>query len=149
MNSTIKYFKVTCKCGHTGTRRKYIPITFPVYAENACEAAAYARYKPRCKHHQKDCILEVKECTYDEYLDLIKLNRENPYLHCHCIQDQQLLHIEDQFVDEPNYVDEREIKFKNVQESSKTYYYGKKVIRNPKQYMKHVYNEQYIILEDY
>lgn len=35
-----KYYKVTCKCGHTGSKKTYIPITFPVVAINGKEAAS-------------------------------------------------------------------------------------------------------------
>lgn len=45
----VKYFAVTCKHGHHGTKR-YEPITFAVIAENALEACDIAKQMPGVKH---------------------------------------------------------------------------------------------------
>lgn len=88
MNS--KYYKVTCKCGHVG-RNKFIPISFPIMAQNGKDAAKLARYIPRVKHDRKDAILECKEITYEEYLQLKKINKKDPYLKCKNVQEQNLI----------------------------------------------------------
>lgn len=75
----IKYFSVTCKCGHVGGKKKFIPIKFPVKAESKKKAAEAARNIPRVKHHQA-CILDVREISYSDYLNLIEENNKDPYL---------------------------------------------------------------------
>lgn len=144
--NVLKYFKVTCKCGHTGSRKTYIPITFPVVANNGKEAASIAREKPRCKHHHKDCVQKVEQCTLNEFLDQIKENKNNPYLSCRNIQEQKMLGIEDQFVIEPKYSDEL-----NEEEdlNTKPYYYRKKKIKHPKKYMTNIYDYQSRLVEAY
>lgn len=84
----MKYFKVTCKCGHVG-RFNYIPISFAVIAENGKEASSKARQIPRVKHHQKKAILSCNEISYEEYRNLIEQNSENKYLKCRNIQQQR------------------------------------------------------------
>ena len=84
-----KYYSVTCKCGHVGAGRFYIPIEFGVVASSKKEAAEKGRWIPRCKHHHKDCILGVKEITRIEFLELNERNREDPYLKSHSIQEQR------------------------------------------------------------
>ena len=44
-----KYFAVTCRHGHFGTKR-YEPITFAIIADNAIEACDKARQMPGVKH---------------------------------------------------------------------------------------------------
>lgn len=85
-----KYYAVETKCGHVG-RGKYTIITFAISAENGKEAAKIGRWMPRVKHHHKFCILSVKEITYDEYLVLFEENKNNPYLQCESIQDQNAM----------------------------------------------------------
>lgn len=144
-----KYFKVTCKCGHTGSKKTYIPITFPVKAINGKEAASKARWIPRCKHHHKDCVQKVVECTYEEYIELIEINKTNPYLSCKCIQDQRRLNIESQFVEETQYIDIRGTNEFEKLSDNKAYYYGKKRIKHPKKYMSNIYTSQSRIMEIY
>ena len=84
---TNNYFAVTTKCGHVG-RGKYIIKTFAVEAANGKEAAKLGRWMPRVKHHNKLCILDVKKITYEVYLDLLKVNKDDPYMQCHNIQEQ-------------------------------------------------------------
>ena len=146
--SVVRYYKVTCKCGHTGSRRTYIPVTFPVVAENGREAAEKARYIPRCKHHHKDCILDVEECSYEEYVAQQKINKENPYLKCKSIQEQRLLDIEHLFVEDPHFheeVDDSDYEDKNY----RYYYLGKTKIKNPKKYMKNYYFNRTELMEAY
>jgi len=73
-------YAVLCKCGHVG-RDRYMPIWFPVIASSKREAAEIAREIPRVKHGHKDAIQELKQICLNEYLDLERRNREDPYLH--------------------------------------------------------------------
>lgn len=106
------YYKVICKCGHLG-RKKYIPISFPVKATSGKEAAAIARYFPRVKHEHKDAILMVKEMSYSEYLELIEINNNDPYLHCHSRREQnEICDLTARWINDPNYKDTKIIKAK-------------------------------------
>lgn len=78
-----KYFQVTAKCGHLG-RLRYIPINFAIYAENAHEAAQYAKRLPRVKKQCKDAILACVEITHEEYMALLDANRRESYLKAKC-----------------------------------------------------------------
>ena len=51
----MEFYLVTTKCGHVG-KGHYVPITFPIKAENGKEAAKIARMLPRVKHHHWDAI---------------------------------------------------------------------------------------------
>lgn len=86
----IKYYKVVCKCGHVG-RKHYIPVQFAVKAEDGREAAKKARNFPRVKHQHKNAILDVVKLDYEEYLELLELNRNDNYLNCHSKQEQNKL----------------------------------------------------------
>lgn len=86
----MRYYIVTTKCGHVG-KTKYIVIDFPVAAENGKEAAKKARSIPRVKHHQKDAIINVKEVSYDEYIERFKINDNDEYLKCSNRQEQNLI----------------------------------------------------------
>lgn len=137
MSIEKRYYEVECKCGHTGSRMYYIPIKFPVIAYNAKEAAAKARQFPRCKHHHKDCILNLKEIAYEEYIDLVKSNRNDPYLKCGSIQEQRQFDIFDRFVEDPHYYlyeDESE-----SEEQRHQLFIGKNKIRNPKKFIRNNY----------
>ena len=142
-----KFFKVTCKCGHTGSRKTYIPKTFPIKASNAKEAAQIARWIPRCKHHHKDCIIEVKQCSYEDYIELKKMNKEDPYFSCSCIQEQKLLGIDYLFLEDPHYKERYDSELNYKRDICENYYYGKKKIKHPKQYMKNIYYNQSRIME--
>ena len=87
---TAKYFKVVCKCGHVG-RKNYIPIQFAIVAENAKAAAAKAKAYPRVKRDHKDAILGVFEISLEEFIDLLELNNNDPYLKCKNKQEQNLI----------------------------------------------------------
>lgn len=82
-----KYYKVICKCGHVG-KQNYVPVQFAVMAESGKEAAKMARLFPRVKHNHKDAILNVIEITYEQYLELVTINKNDPYLLCHSRHEQ-------------------------------------------------------------
>ena len=103
---TKKYYAVECKCGHTGSKKTYIPIKFAVVASSGKEAAEKGRWIPRCKHHHKDCILGVEEISKEEYLLLLNQNSKDSYLHCTSIQEQSHYDLEDRFVKESRYQDD-------------------------------------------
>ena len=132
-----KYYSVKCKCGHVGANKFYIPIEFGVIATSKKEAAEKGRWIPRCKHHQKDCILEVKELTHQEFLKLNDRNRHDPYLNCHSVQEQRLFDLSDRLIPEPVY----EEPYKRNKERS-VYMHGKTNIRHPKRYMKNIFKMQ-------
>lgn len=132
-----KYYSVKCKCGHVDSRRYYIPIEFAIIATSKKEAAEKGRWTPRCKHHHKDCVLEVKELTRTEFIELLKKNKKDPYLNCHSIQEQRRYDLSERLVPEINHSKP----YKKDKETS-TYMHGKVRIRHPKQYMKTVYMTQ-------
>lgn len=86
----MQIFSVLTKCGHVG-RNYYIPITFVIRAENAREAAAIARQRPRVKHDHKDAILEVKRIDEFEAKKICRLNDLDPYLKCKNAQEQRAI----------------------------------------------------------
>lgn len=121
------YFAVVCKCGHVG-RNNYILITFPVIAANRKEAARIARNIPRCKHHQKDCIREVTEISYEEFLKIEHENDRDPYLKCGCIQEQRMIDLENRIIPE------NAPSLKCRKQSVRCVYFGKTKIRYPKRF---------------
>lgn len=136
----IKYYEVECKCGHTGSRRFYIPIKFPVKAYSKTEAAKKGKLIPRCKRDHKDCILNVKEISFVEYIDLQKLNNIDPYLKCHSIQEQNQYDLSDRFVEDPHYYETHQIKMRKS-DSIHPIYQGKIKIKNPKKFIR--FNKEY------
>lgn len=132
-----RYYSVKCKCGHVGAHKFYIPIEFGVIAASKKDAAEKGRWIPRCKHHQKDCILEVREITRQEFLELNERNNNDPYLSCHSIQEQRTVDISDRIVPEQDC----EEPYKRNKEKS-TYMFGKRLIRHPKRYMRDVLKMQ-------
>lgn len=127
----MRYYMVTAKCGHVG-RDYYIPIDFPVRADSAKEAAAAARSLPRVKHHHKDAILSVVEVSYSDYEDQRLVNRYDPYLGCHCIQDQRIEYdaVYSRIIEEAR----PERRAKDI--SEKAIFSGKERIRNARRYAK-------------
>ena len=89
-NESKKYFMVIAKCGHVG-RKNYIPVKFAVVAESGKEAAKKVRQFPRVKHDHKDAILDVRCITLEEFLEIIEINGNDPYLKCHSRQEQNLI----------------------------------------------------------
>ena len=140
-----KFFAVTCKCGHTGSRRFYIPITFAIRAFDGKEAANIARNIPRVKHHHKDCILSVDELNEDEYCQLLRKNDDDGYLHCSSIQDQNKLDISDRLIEDPHYFLMKKAKNKKEIQKHNTYF-GKTKIKKPKKFIKNFdYKEELIL----
>lgn len=86
----MSYFEVTAKCGHVG-KGYYIPIRFAILAKNGEHAADITRKKARVKHDRPDAILEVKEITCEEYMQLRAQNKADPYLNCKNIQQQRAI----------------------------------------------------------
>lgn len=76
------YYLVEVMCGHVGAFA-YIPVVFPVIAENGKEAAKIARSIPRVKHHNKYAILNVRKVSYEEYLLQKENNDSDAYLNWH------------------------------------------------------------------
>jgi hypothetical protein len=66
---TRRYFSVTAKHGHCGSRR-YKPITFAFLATDAVRAMELAKLMPGVKHSQT--ILKCKEISYAEYMEYRK-----------------------------------------------------------------------------
>lgn len=89
-NEFEKYFMVIAKCGHVG-KKNYIPVKFAVVAESGKEAAKKVRQFPRVKHNHKDAILDVRCITLEEFLEIRKMNENDPYLKCHSRQEQNLI----------------------------------------------------------
>ena len=83
----MNYYLVTAKCGHVG-RHYYIPITFPVKAENGREAAKITRQIPRVKHNRKDAIIECRKVDMEEYVMQQIINACDPYLQATSKQEQ-------------------------------------------------------------
>lgn len=106
------FFKVIAKCGHVG-RQYYIPIAFPVAAENGKEAAAKVREFPRVKHHKKDAIISCDEITYKDYKELKKINSKDPYLKCHRKAEQKLIPGFEERIVKPikQKIDKKEVRF--------------------------------------
>lgn len=90
----MKYYKVITKCGHVG-RKSYIPITFAINAESGKEASKVARNLPRVKHNRRFAIISCEEIMHDEYLEIKRINNNDPYLNCKNIQQQNLIDLSD------------------------------------------------------
>lgn len=138
MNSK-RYFSVECKCGHAG-KMYYIPIKFAIEANNGKEAAEKGRWIPRVKHHQKYCILSVKELTEEEYYLLLSENRNDPFLNCHSDEDQISIDLEGRKVREPWFYKGCEKIYE--EKNRKALFNGKTLIRNPRKYMRNYCDEE-------
>lgn len=86
----MKYYRVKVKCGHVG-RNNYLPKTFYIKAEDGKEAASKARKIPRVKHDKKFAILETEKITKEEYLEGIRINKEDSFLKVTNVQEQRVL----------------------------------------------------------
>lgn len=131
----LEMYEVVCKCGHVG-KSHYVKISFPVKAQSGKEAARIARSLPRVKHNHKDAILDVCRIDQNRYVELMERNNQDPYLHCTCIQDQNLIDISDRLFaerDADSYSNRKE-------KGGSDFYCSKQKIRNAKRYMNHYYN---------
>lgn len=88
MKENKKYYKVVCMCGHVG-RKKYVPIAFAIKADSGREAARIARGLPRVKKQRKDAILDCREISKEQYEQLLRINKKDPYLHCSSVQERR------------------------------------------------------------
>ena len=88
MKEKAKSFKVVCMCGHVG-RRRYIPIAFAIKAKDGKEAAKIARGLPRVKRQRRDAVISCVEISEEQYRELRRINKEDPYLSCKNTQDQK------------------------------------------------------------
>ena len=95
MTPKTKYYQVTAKCGHVG-KGNYVPINFAVRAYTASEASQIAKKFPRVKKQLWDCIIACVEISKKEYKELLRINREDPYLNCRCARDHALVPDEDE-----------------------------------------------------
>ncbi|MBQ6730837.1 MAG: hypothetical protein IJR08_02900 [Bacilli bacterium] len=96
-----KYYAVHCRCGHAGVNC-YVEIVFGVIAGNGKEASAIARRIPRVKHNKKNAIIDCYEISREEYDQIIKANRNDPYLKCKNIQEQRMIYgFESRIIKEP------------------------------------------------
>ena len=100
----MAYYLVLCKAGHLG-RNKYMPIWYPVEAEDGKEAAKIARKIPRVKHDHKDAILACVKTNYEEYCKQAEENKHDPYLCCKSRHEQNQIMplIKDRILAEPHY----------------------------------------------
>ena len=106
----MAYYLVLVKCGHVG-RNYYMPIWFPIEAEDGRQAAAIARQIPRCKHHHKDAILDCIKTNYEGFLAQIEENANDPYLLCSSRHEQnQIMPLIKHRLVEDTHMDERRCK---------------------------------------
>ncbi len=124
------YYKVYVKCGHVGINN-CINVWMPVIAETKKEAAAKARWIPRVKHHHKDAILDVVRIDEEEYYELIKKNKCDPFLNCHSKQEQNC--IDNLYVR----IEEDTYNTSKIKKYEKIYMiYKNRLVRNVKKYAK-------------
>jgi len=103
----MAYYLILCKAGHVG-RNYYMPIWFPVEAEDGRQAAAIARAIPRVKHDHKDAILDCVKTDYEGFLAQIEENAKDPYLLCRSRHEQdQIMPLIKYRLVEDTHVDER------------------------------------------
>ena len=86
----MENYLVKAQFGHVG-RNHYIIKIIPVRANDGKEAASIVRWMPRAKHNRKDAISDVRKVSYEEYLEQLKIHRNDPYFKVHNKQDQNKL----------------------------------------------------------
>lgn len=136
-NESKQAFLVTAKCGHVGKDR-YLPITFPVAAASAKQAAARVRQYARVKHHHKDAILRVEAVTWKEFQCQQDKNDLDPYLLVNR-RKYQAIHLQEilsRTLPEPNGQpkSKREI-------SQRARFQGKTKVRYPKAFLRYTNQE--------
>ena len=88
MKKTVNYYVATLKGGHVG-QNYYIEFTKAIKAHSKKEAAEKCKALPRAKKGQADMIISIDEITYNEYVELMNEENENPYFLCKNIQQQR------------------------------------------------------------
>ena len=76
------FFEVQAKCGHVGMN-KYVLKNFYIKTDSAKKAAYIIRNVPRVKHDHKDAIRNVREITYEEYVEGSKRMEADDYFRIH------------------------------------------------------------------
>ena len=133
----MKMYEVCAKCGHVG-RDFYTEKIFAVKAKNAKEAAQFARFIPRVKHHHLDAIRYVHEIDEGRYYEIIETNDNDPYFSCHNIQEQRRIDI----AVIPEEKREKSVKTNEENSTNKPMYNGKQIIRNPHKYIRYYATEE-------
>lgn len=131
----LEMFEAVCKCGHVG-RSHYVIISFPLMARSRKEAAKIARELPRVKHDHKDAVLNVLRIDKERYAELMEMNNYDQYLHCTCVQDQNVIDLSDRLMDERC----SEYRVHHKEENKKMLYCNKRKIRKQKRYMTRYYD---------
>lgn len=130
--NVLNYFAVTAKCGHVG-RRHYVEITFPVAAQNLKEAVAKVKRFSRVKKDHKDVIKNIKRISYEEFLNLSEVNKNDPYLNAKNRQEQDLYQDLDSRLIEEDYFKNKDYTFKkhnkrySTRSKRRKYYYFSKI----------------------
>ena len=127
-----KFYEVEAKCGHVG-RGYYVDKCFGVLAHSAKEAAEMVRNFPRVKHHWKDAIGYVEEVNEERYLELRQDNLNDPYMLCKSRREQKQT-CEAELMESRIHAPEPFEVYR--EQSRKPVYDGKKIVRNPKRYMR-------------
>ena len=106
------FFEVEAKCGHVGMN-KYVLKNFYIKTDSAKKAAYIIRNVPRVKHDHKDAIRNVREITYEEYVEGSKRMEADDYFRIHNSSDQKRLLIGD-IIKEENLEEEmvRQVRYK-------------------------------------
>lgn len=93
------FFEVQAKCGHVGMN-KYVLKNFYIKTDSAKKAAYIIRNVPRVKHDHKDAIRNVREITYEEYVEGSKRMEADDYFRIHNSSEQKGLLTENVFYEE-------------------------------------------------
>ncbi len=93
------FFEVEAKCGHVGMN-KYVLKNFYIKTDSAKKAAYIIRNVPRVKHDHKDAIRNVREITYEEYVEGSKRMEADDYFRIHNSSEQKGLLSENVFYEE-------------------------------------------------
>ena len=88
MERTLNYYVATVKGGHVGESKCYY-FTQPLMAQSKKAAAEICKILPRAKKGQKDLIRDIKEVSYEEYMQICEKEKNNPYKFCKNIQEQR------------------------------------------------------------
>lgn len=88
MKEAVRYYVATLKGGHVG-QKYYIEFTKAIKAYSKKEAANVCKELPRAKKGQADMIISIDEISYEEYVELLREENENPYFLCKNIQQQR------------------------------------------------------------